>query len=355
MSSAFISEGDIYITGEISAGISPDPRNFTILPAPVKFADVSIGDNILAAIDMNGNIWTFVNDTGYHYDEYDQEGYYDEYETGKALREPLIQSSYGQVFTAVSCGVKTTFALDNDGKLWVKGSLYTGRGGFVSSDNFREIITETRFRILEVSGQAGALIDFSGNLWCFGLVEFGYFYPYNINDNGDPYAPRKVNVDSGFVSVSCGGGFLTAIDDGTNLWVYFPEYRSKDAEFKILLTNIQKVVCGSYYIKTIDIYGNVWIGSISASDRSIRDYEQLTQNISITQIVDRDGESLIMLDNDKMIYVFGDNTKGQLGLGYNVSKVTDLMLLEGITADTLSDQNIYIRGGLRTKSASKIN
>lgn len=54
-SSAIISNGNIYVCGNINKG---DSTRFTLLPSNVFFDTVSLGSHHLAAIDVNGNLWT---------------------------------------------------------------------------------------------------------------------------------------------------------------------------------------------------------------------------------------------------------------------------------------------------------
>jgi alpha-tubulin suppressor-like RCC1 family protein len=138
--------------------------------------------------------------------------------------------------TEIAAGDYTSFAVKNDGSLWVWGSnQYGARGDGSSGDNLtspvqvpipNRVTTPSRRGKHAVAVGTGvyAAIDTDGQVWTWGVNWNGRLGDGTTNSRYTPARVRKsANPDdylTGIISISAGGGTIAALDADGTVWTW---------------------------------------------------------------------------------------------------------------------------------------
>jgi alpha-tubulin suppressor-like RCC1 family protein len=145
-------------------------------------------------------------------------------------------ASLDNTVTEVAAGDYTSFAVKNDGSLWVWGSnQYGARGDGSSGDTLTVpvqvplpagVTTPSRLGKHAVAVGAGvyAAIDTEGQVWTWGVNWNGRLGDGTTTSR---YTPARVKRSAapndyltGVVSIAAGGGTIAAVDADSNVWTW---------------------------------------------------------------------------------------------------------------------------------------
>ena len=133
----------------------------------VKFRDISVGDEHVIAIDSDGNLWGWGQNT------------YGEVGNGTKNKQVLpLQLTQNTHFVAVSAGERHSLAIDENGNIWAWGDNAYGKlGNGTMRDSFVpiQVTNNTKFTQIVASKYFSMALDNDGNLYCWGENENGVF------------------------------------------------------------------------------------------------------------------------------------------------------------------------------------
>jgi alpha-tubulin suppressor-like RCC1 family protein len=149
---------------------------------------------------------------------------------------PTHISSLDNSVTDIAAGDYTSFAVKNDGSLWVWGSNQYGARGDGSSGNNLTVPVQVPLPFLVTTPKRGgkraiavgtavyAAIDTQGQVWTWGANWNGRLGDGTTTSR---YTPARVQRSStpgdylnGIVSIAAAGGTLIAIDADSNAWTW---------------------------------------------------------------------------------------------------------------------------------------
>ncbi|MDP9100463.1 MAG: hypothetical protein M3N48_15945 [Verrucomicrobiota bacterium] len=145
-------------------------------------------------------------------------------------------SSLDNTVTEVTAGDYTSFAVKNDGSLWVWGSnQYGARGDGSSGDNISgpvqvplpvHVTTPSRRGKHAVAVGTGvyAVIDTDGQVWTWGVNWNGRLGDGTVTSRFTPARVKRSSAPNdyltGIVSITAGGGTLAALDADGAVWTW---------------------------------------------------------------------------------------------------------------------------------------
>lgn len=204
---------------------------------------------------------------------------------------PIISTNYTSVFV-----VRT------DGYLWGWGANTNGQLGLgtisdvsdpvritdIGLNDVKYIITSS-----DVKNAFTFIIKQNGTLWTTGLNTFGQL---GLGDNIDRSSFTQVGIDNDWEKLSCGNNFTIAIKTDGSLW-------------------------GT---------GLNTSGQLGLSDNTNRDiFTNIDNNIWIA--VATTANSMAVIKNDYTLWATGLNTSGQLGLGDNTNRnILTQVIIDGL-------------------------
>ncbi|MEY2564170.1 MAG: hypothetical protein QOH88_2363 [Verrucomicrobiota bacterium] len=288
---------------------------------------------------------------------------------------PKRISSLDNTVTEIASGDYTSFAVRNDGSLWMWGSNQYGARGDGSSGNVIEspiqvplpnrVTTPTRGRkhVVTVGTGVYAAIDTDGLVWTWGVNWNGRLGDGSVISR---YTPARVKRSSapndylnGIVSLAAGGGTMAAIDADGLIWTWgagangalgngyvldspYPVQvmTVDDKGAGIPLVGVKEVACGSSgFCIALTRLGKVYgWGSNAFSQLGLPPGGALSvatlipvgpANFSIDNIAAGSAHCLAhSLDGN--VYGWGYNGRGQLGTGStSVTQVTPVAMSYG--------------------------
>ena len=205
--------------GQLGDGTTSPRANAPVkvsAPEGVKFTQVSAGSKHALALDSEGRVWTWGDNS-----------------QGKLGRLPdvanpnnkpgLISVPTGVTFIAVSAGQDFSVILDQDGNIWTWGeNFWNTLGRYASSAEYgipAKVAMSSGATFVAISAgdrHSTALTD-DGTAWTWGYFDERSGRAGSTDSLPGP-GPRPVNSDLKFTKVSSGGDYSLAIaSDGTVL------------------------------------------------------------------------------------------------------------------------------------------
>ena len=267
-------------------------------------------------------------------------------------------SNVNHAVMEVAAGDYTSFAVKNDGSLWVWGSnQYGARGDGSSGDNIttpvqvpipNRVTTPSRRGKHAVAVGTGvyAAIDTDGQVWTWGVNWNGRLGDGTTNSRFTPARVQKSSAPNdyltGIVSIATAGGTFAAIDADSNVWTWgagtngtLGNGSTDDSSYPVLvltagpgnqgvpLGGVDEVACGSSgFCIALARYGTVfgW-GSNTFSQLGIPAGGALSIATPIPipaggiDAIAAGAAHGIAHSQDGNVYGWGYNGRGQLGIG----------------------------------------
>ena len=265
-------------------------------------------------------------------------------------------------FQQISAGKYHSLGIDMNGSLWAWGYNGNGRLGD-GTTNAKKVPTKItiegeenkKWKQISAGGSHSLAIDEDGNLWSWGLNSKGQL---GIGTNDDKLVPTKITIEEEqnkkWKQVSAGDQYSLAIDEDGNLWSWGYNHNGelgdgttgeKNVPTKITIEGEEnkkwkQIYAGYDHSLVIDENDNLWSMGYNAygqlGDGTIKDKHVPTKitvaektNITWKQVSAGDDHNLA-IDTEGNLWVWGNNTYGQLGDGTTGNKnVPTKITIEG--------------------------
>ena len=290
-------------------------------PYNMEFKDIAIGANHTIAIDENGDLWGWGNN------EFGQVGYGEEF----IYSISPIKIMEGVKFKAVAAKENHSIALDEEGYIWEWGDNRDENLGNVSTGLIfspTKFLTDIKFSKVFAGSNFNMAIDLEGKVWAWGVNSNGQL---GNNTTSNSVSPVKVETSDNFTQISTSYGYSVALDEEGNIWAWGKlEYNANEnimtenlgiVPTKLNLeTTFNKISAGKDFILALDGEGDIWVygnnsyGQLGNGnlDNSFEGFNKITSSGKFKDI--QAGENYtIAIDLNGNIWSWGDNTYGQLG------------------------------------------
>lgn len=203
------------------------------------------------------------------------------------------------------------------------------RAGNCKKSNVLEFFISRKYKEISVGYNHCLAIDYEGNLWSWGLNDFGQL-GNNMKDNKIHDVPVQIVKDKKFVKIAAGYLYSMAIDEEGNLWTCgYNRYGqlgdgtniNKSSFVKISMeTKFAQISAGNYHCLAIDVNGNLWAWGqnnvAQLGDETRIDKNSPVQVISGTYFKDISaGENhSLAIDSEGNLWGWGDSSYGQAGV-----------------------------------------
>jgi alpha-tubulin suppressor-like RCC1 family protein len=296
-------------------------------------------------------------------------------------------SSLDNTVTEVAAGDYTSFAVRNDGSLWVWGSnQYGARGDGSSGGNLaspvqvplpNRVTTPSRRGKHAVAVGTGvyAAIDTDGQVWTWGVNWNGRLGDGTTNSRFTPARVKKsANPDdylTGIVSISAGGGTIAAVDADGTVWTWgagangaLGNGSTADSSYPVQvlqsvtnnagspLVGIEQVACGSSgFCIALARYGTVFgwgsnafsqLGVAAGGSFSIATPIGISPSGRL-DVIAAGSAHCIAHSPDGNVYGWGYNGRGQLGIGSTAVAVSPPVVMHA-GPDGMNDINDLVAG-----------
>jgi alpha-tubulin suppressor-like RCC1 family protein len=306
--------------------------------------------------------------------------------TSTAPSPPTHISSLDNQVTEVAAGDYTSFAVKNNGTLWVWGSnQYGARGDGSSGDNIaspvqvpipNRITTPSRRGKHAVAVGAGvyAAIDTEGQVWTWGVNWNGRLGDGTANPRFTPARVQKSPIPgdylTGIISIAAGGGTLAALDSDGAVWTWgagadgaLGNGATNDSYYPVQvlqagannvntpLVGITEVACGSSgFCIALARYGAVFgwgnnefsqLGTAAGGSRLVA--VGINGVPGSIDAIAAGSAHAIAHSKDGNVYGWGYNGRGQLGAGF--TSVAQLPVVMNNGPHGMNDINDLAAGG----------
>src|SRR3990167_2472932 len=373
-------EGDVYQFGDSGDGRpSREPAIISGLP---PIASVAAGNFFSLFVDLDGNVWGMGHS---HYGELGFSGTCTEPQQIKFEEDVKIK------MVAASRNYYSVF-LDEDGSVWTSGyNVYgqLGLGNFDNTSTPKKIENIPKMSSISAGHYHTLLLDENGEVWTCGYNEYGQLgRPTDMQQMCAENA-AKMPSPVKFKSVSAGNYHSMFLDVEGRVWGCG---HNRDASLALPHTNYadKAVSAGNYHSMFLDVEGRVW-GSGTNRDASlalphtnyVNSVEMWPEKAKIrfisagnyrTLLIDEEGDVWyagkgvkvprkikiegstwdgfaacemhhLVVDTRGQVWVWGENSEGQLGLGQSSGMCEALPVVNNLLPP--------IRMFGRTKSARK--
>ena len=284
---------------------------------------------------------------------------------------PTHVASLDNSVTEVAAGDYTSFAVKNDGTLWVWGSnQYGARGDGTSGGNLAspvqvpipaKIVTPLRRGKHAVAAGTGvyAAIDTEGQVWTWGVNWNGRLGDGTTTSRFTPGRVQRSATPgdylTGVASITAGAGTLAALDADGTVWTWgagangvLGNGSTNDSPYpaqvienfsKTPLLGVTEVACGSSgFCIALARYGTVFgwgSNQFSQQGAAAGGFHVFATPINVGPYSSIDtiaagAAHCIAHSTDGNVYGWGYNGRGQLGAGYtNVAQATPVVMQSG--------------------------
>jgi len=345
--------GAVLVFGAPSAAAFPTPDSGPVtggttvtvpVPGADSFLQVSAGYLHSLAVDADGNVWAWGSDAS---------GQIGNGATTGNVATPT-QVTTGTTFTAVAAGISHSLALDADGNLWAWGNdSYAQLGNGAATGDVTtptQITTGTTFTAIATGYYHSLALDAGGNLWTWGHNVVGQLG--NGTAHGTVTTPTQIATGTTFTAIAGGGVYSLALDADGDLWTWGNDGHGQlgngaatgDVTTPTQITSgtsFTNLKGGRVHSLALDADGNLWTwgsddsGELGngAATGDVTTPTQITTGTSFTALEGGDWYSLA-LDADGNLWTWGRDDTGQLGNGAAAGVVTTPTRIGGTTTVT---------------------
>lgn len=291
---------------------------------------VSAGGNHTGLIDKNGSLWMW--------------GLYKPVGNGLWKPAPVPAKVLDNV-VSVSSGSSHTAALKADGSLWIWGSNNSGELGNGGIGNIHDseggIYQDVPVKVMDnvASVSCGdsytAAIKTDGSLWMWGAnndMQLGNNGVGNVQDEiYGAYQTVPVKVLDNVVAVSCGSSHVAAIKTDGSMWWWgylgvMSDSNSVSATYYAepvkVMDNVAAVSCGGSHTAALKTDGSLWMSGGNNGWGQLGDSSSTEGRLPADPIKVMDGVASVScggshtaaIKTDGSLWVWGDNSFGELGL-----------------------------------------
>ena len=275
---ALDNEGNIWDWGS-GDGTTNSSSELKRIVSDTKFTQITCGAGASFAIDIDGNIWAWGKNTN---------GLV--LGTGKYGDESKpVQITNNVKFKKISSGQGYTLALDEEGNLWSWGQNTYGKladSTQVSKNVPTKVENGIKYKEISAGYDCSLLIDENNTLWGCGYNKGGFGNGTGVREQ---VLPTKIKEELKFIKAVSNNGDCFILDENGNLWAWgvneygeigqgtnnqrvIPEIIKNEIKFTDITTSI---ALGYGHILTIDENGELW-GCGSNSDGVIGNATQYT-------------------------------------------------------------------------------
>ena len=242
-----------------------------------KFKEISMGYCHALALDNEGNIWSWGQNTAGQLGN-------GEISDDKVLIPTRIDSNVK--FKQINAGENCSVALDENGDIWTWGSMQDGALGNGKSSNEKvlmptKITTSKKFEKIGIKDKTGWAFDKDGEMWLWGANAFGQI---GNNNNNAIKVPTKISYETKIKERKISSFFSIAIDEEGDIWT-----------------------CGD------NAYGELGLG-YALNKQTVLTFTKVTATSKFEKIA-ISSYSAFAIDNEGNIWSWGKNSSGELGNG----------------------------------------
>lgn len=342
-------DGNIWTWGNHSMN-SVSERTPKRITSGTKFVQVSLAGNFIIAIDQSGYLWSNGNDYG----------------IDSSITDFHKLTGISNTFSSVAIGSEQRnsiaypfiLAIDKSGNLYSWGINQSGQLGDGSNNDSntpKMIMSGTRVSKISIGNAACMAIDQSGYLYTWGSNTFGGLGDGTTNNRN---TPQKILSDKTFNDIGAGNTIAIALDRSGNVWTWGNEYGGSTP--RQISSGFSQISIGSEYYMALDrsgylytwgknSYGQLGNGTsnTATSPRQIMSGKRFNK-ISAGQSTGR------AIDIDGNMWTWGYNSYGNIGDGTSSNPKTTPIQITGkyYTVNFYNEQGTSITQTKRVQSGA---
>ena len=298
-----------------------------VIPQSQSYAaDVAGGDSFGIVLKGNGSIWGF--------------GYNSDGQLGNDTLVPLnvpSQTNVIETYKNISAGQSFIMTLRADGTVWEWGDNTYGQLGQGNRTSAKKPIqTQDIENVVQIAtGANHALaLDNTGKLYTWGLNVDG-----QLGNRGTKTSAVPVRID-GFknkiISIASAGNLSAVADSAGKVYIFGKANESFKCSVPFEIPNVTDVIrVQCMENKVVVLKSDCTVQVISNITENSCDITTIASNI--VDISAKNG-AVMAIDKDGNMYTYGDNSKGQAGVG-TLGNTVGLSLI-----DTYSDKKYFAVG-----------
>lgn len=298
------------------------------------FCKISLGLYHGVAIEKNGMIWAWGQNSNA------QLG--DNSIVNKSTPVTILGTT--KTFCQISATYSWTLGIDKDGKAWSWGYNRYGQLGdnTVISKRTPIAVLGVNKTFCKISGyQTHSMgLDKNGDVWCWGYNNFGHL---GTNSTASVRTPRKVSgVNKTFCKIATGEAVSHAIDKngmiwswGYNMWGKLGDGTTNNRSTPTAVGGTTRTFCdisgGQFYSIALDNNNNVWGWGNTDYLNDIPIKPMMSTGIKINLLSAGTNASMGLFSTNDRLYMWGNNTSGNLGINLGSGSRRSPQLVGGAT------------------------
>lgn len=323
---------------------------------------IAAGLNHSLALDEDGNVYAFGM------------GYDGQLGLGPSVYETNLPTKISGLpkIVSIAAGQNQSFAIDENGDVWVWGRNNVGQLGLGDAGwNTNRAIPELNPYLSDIVQIAAGdsytyAVDKKGHVYAWGFNHSGQL---GFGDTNDRYIPEQISNLNGIKKISVGSTNVTfAIDENGDVWAWGsnangilgmePYIYNVPTPTKVLaLNNIVHIVVGSgvSFALALDLDNNVWYWGDYLDGSTTFTPTLLLNGISQISIgYSSIYDYVVAIDEEEDVYSWGININGRLGLGDEDDRQAPVQIVGlsnasqiatgGMHAFAITDDGVYAWG-----------